>query len=733
MLAQYRAGTASAVTGQTAISGVGTLWAANASKGNLFCFVSESVWYTIDSVTNDGEIVLETPYVGATKTGEAYAIHRNFTGSQSYPYPSYGDINTGSLLQIAVHKVDAQMQYLASAPLNGSTTSPTFTIQRDAAGTLNTDAGIVVSRGSAASASILFRDSQTNKRWEFFGFSVGKIGNLQVDGNVGIGQEPGTKKLEVTGAAKITGDLEVASINGLTLAEIKGVSAYADLTGKPTLGSAAAKNVGTGANDVAAGNHTHAAVTTSVNGFMSSADKLKLNNIALSSGLADTTITTPAIGQILRFNGTKWINHTLVFANISDGASTLTSALAPYATTASVNSATSAINDTVSALNERVGSAETAIDLRLRFDASQTLSAGQKTFALGNLGVSTYAQTLLDDANASTALTTLGVSTYAKTLLDDANASTALSTLGVTTYAKTLLDDADASTALSTLGVSTYAKTLLGAADVSTAQTTLGISTFAKTLLDDADAPAMRTTLGAQAALGYTPVNRAGDSAMTGNFVTQGTFVGNNTTPVSGTISGGAFRSDTSGAGSQFAQFYCQNQIGVAIRAALLSINGAQVGSLTVDSGGNTAISGSLSKASGTFLIDHPLDPYNKDLAHGFVEAPEYQNRYRGLVRLVDGRATVDIDTVAGMSTGTFAALNADAWVAGLQNQEGFARLRPGTLTGGIFEIICEDDACTDLVAWEVTARRNDAYVRSGSDPNTDSDGKFICEQEKPE
>jgi hypothetical protein len=33
---------------------------------------------------------------------------------------------------------------------------------------------------------------------------------------------------------------------------------YADLTNKPTLGTAAAKNVGTGANDVSAGDHTHA-------------------------------------------------------------------------------------------------------------------------------------------------------------------------------------------------------------------------------------------------------------------------------------------------------------------------------------------------------------------------------------------------------------------------------------------------------------------------------------------
>lgn len=300
-------------------------------------------------------------------------------------------------------------------------------------------------------------------------------------------------------------------------------------------------------------------------------------------------------------------------------------------------------------------------------------------------------------------------------------------------FVQTLLPAADAAAALTTLGFSAFMSGLRGAANAAAMLTAMGFSSFMAGIRGAADAAAARSALGAQAALGYTPVNRAGDAAMTGNFVTQGTFVGNNTTPVSGTISGGAFRSDTSGVGSQFAQFYCQNQIGVSIRAALLAVNGAGIGSLTVDSGGNTAISGSLSKASGTFLIDHPLDPFNKDLAHGFVEAPEYQNRYRGLVRLVDGRATVDIDAVAGMSAGTFAALNADAWVAGLQNQEGFARLRPGALAGGVFEIICEDDGCTDLVAWEVTARRNDAYVRSGSDPNTDSGGRFICEQEKPE
>ena len=37
--------------------------------------------------------------------------------------------------------------------------------------------------------------------------------------------------------------------------------------------------------------------------------------------------------------------------------------------------------------------------------------------------------------------------------------------------------------------------------------------------------------------------------------------------------------------------------------------------------GGNVQINGNLSKSSGSFKIDHPLDPANKYLAHSFVES----------------------------------------------------------------------------------------------------------------
>jgi len=57
---------------------------------------------------------------------------------------------------------------------------------------------------------------------------------------------------------------------------------------------------------------------------------------------------------------------------------------------------------------------------------------------------------------------------------------------------------------------------------------------------------------------------------------------------------------------------------------------------------GNVNVTGSLSKGSGSFLIDHPLDPFNKTLRHNFVESPENLCLYRGKAKLDEnGKAII--------------------------------------------------------------------------------------------
>jgi len=59
---------------------------------------------------------------------------------------------------------------------------------------------------------------------------------------------------------------------------------------------------------------------------------------------------------------------------------------------------------------------------------------------------------------------------------------------------------------------------------------------------------------------------------------------------------------------------------------------------------GDVQISGKLTKSSGAFKIDHPLDPANKYLYHSFVESPDMMNIYNGNVLLdANGEAVVQM------------------------------------------------------------------------------------------
>jgi len=69
---------------------------------------------------------------------------------------------------------------------------------------------------------------------------------------------------------------------------------------------------------------------------------------------------------------------------------------------------------------------------------------------------------------------------------------------------------------------------------------------------------------------------------------------------------------------------------------------------------GNVQVTGNLTKGSGSFKIDHPLDPENKYLSHSFVESPDMMNVYNGNALLdANGEAVVELPDY-------FEALNRD-------------------------------------------------------------------------
>lgn len=140
---------------------------------------------------------------------------------------------------------------------------------------------------------------------------------------------------------------------------------------------------------------------------------------------------------------------------------------------------------------------------------------------------------------------------------------------------------------------------------------------------------------------------------------------------------------------------------------------------------GALAITGALSKGSGTFKIPHPLGMEETWLYHGFIEGPRYDLIYRGRVQLKGGRAVVSIDEAANMTPGTFEVLTGDPQVW-LQNDTGWEPLKGNVIDGELI-ILCRDDSSTDVVSWMVVAERRDPHIMESG--ITDENGRLVPEQ----
>jgi hypothetical protein len=151
---------------------------------------------------------------------------------------------------------------------------------------------------------------------------------------------------------------------------------------------------------------------------------------------------------------------------------------------------------------------------------------------------------------------------------------------------------------------------------------------------------------------------------------------------------------------------------------------------LTIAAGGAVNIPGSLSKGSGSFRIEHPLPSKSEthELVHSFIEGPQADLIYRGKATLVNGAASVNIDTSATMTEGTFEALCREVQCF-TTNESGWTAIR-GKVTGNILTIQAQDSTCTDEISWMVIGERQDKHMMDTE--WTDENGKVIVEPLKP-
>ncbi len=130
---------------------------------------------------------------------------------------------------------------------------------------------------------------------------------------------------------------------------------------------------------------------------------------------------------------------------------------------------------------------------------------------------------------------------------------------------------------------------------------------------------------------------------------------------------------------------------------------------------GKVNVTGVLTKAGGSFKIDHPLAPAERYLSHSFVESPDMMNIYDGVAVLDDaGRARIELPE-------WFEALNRDfryqltclggyapVYVAEEVSDNGF------TIAGGTPGL---------RVSWQVTGIRQDPWA---------NDNRIVVEEDKP-
>ena len=120
----------------------------------------------------------------------------------------------------------------------------------------------------------------------------------------------------------------------------------------------------------------------------------------------------------------------------------------------------------------------------------------------------------------------------------------------------------------------------------------------------------------------------------------------------------------------------------------------------------------------------HPSKKYTHDLVHNAIEAPQMDLIYRGKVDLVAGSATVNIDTKAGMTDGTFVLLNRDIQCF-TSNETGWTAVK-GSVSGNILTITAQDNSCTDTISWMVVGERHDDKIKESE--LTTEDGDLIVE-----
>ncbi|HPI53888.1 MAG TPA: hypothetical protein PLU10_04295, partial [Chitinophagaceae bacterium] len=141
---------------------------------------------------------------------------------------------------------------------------------------------------------------------------------------------------------------------------------------------------------------------------------------------------------------------------------------------------------------------------------------------------------------------------------------------------------------------------------------------------------------------------------------------------------------------------------------------------------GNTHINGNLSKAGGTFKIDHPMDPANKYLIHSFIESPDMMNVYNGNITTdANGFAVVSLPSYFEVENKDF-----KYQLTVIDNSNDFVMAKVSEkVANNSFKI--KTSKPNVEVSWQVTGVRQDVWANANRvvaevEKNEQEKGKYL-------
>jgi hypothetical protein len=146
----------------------------------------------------------------------------------------------------------------------------------------------------------------------------------------------------------------------------------------------------------------------------------------------------------------------------------------------------------------------------------------------------------------------------------------------------------------------------------------------------------------------------------------------------------------------------------------------------TFDYGGNSHTPGTVYGGAKSFKIPHP-HPDKEDthnLVYASIESPSLDLLFRGEVTLVDGEATVNLDTVCKQTEGTF--VNLCRQVQCFTTNESDWTAVKGRVDGNMLNIVTQDSKSTATISWMVIGQRKDKLAMALD--LTDDNGELITE-----